>query len=80
MLFVLLGSPESGTRSPAATAWWSAGLAGAVLVLILFVVASGRPPAAQAMLFGAAAGLAHGFVSAVTSPSPGTSAAGWARS
>jgi drug/metabolite transporter (DMT)-like permease len=66
MLFVLLGAPQIGTRSPTAAAWWSAGLAGAVLVVILSYVASGRPPAVQAMLFGAAAGLAYGLVSAVS--------------
>jgi uncharacterized membrane protein len=66
MLFVLLGAPQIGTRSPTATAWWSVGLATAVLVLILSFVASGRSAAVQAMLFGAAAGLAYALVSAVS--------------
>lgn len=66
MLFVLVGSPEPGTRSPSATAWWSTGLAGAVLVLVLSWAASGRPPSVRAMFYGAAAGLAYALTSAVT--------------
>jgi drug/metabolite transporter (DMT)-like permease len=66
MLFVLLGAPQIGTRSLTATAWWSAGLTGAGLVVILSCVAFGRSAAVQAMLFGAAAGLAFALVSAVS--------------
>ncbi len=66
MLFVLLGAPQIGTRSPPAPAWWSAGLLSVVLVLILSSVAPGRSASVQATLFGAAAGLAFAVVSAVT--------------
>lgn len=76
MLFVLLGAPQIGTRSPTATAWWSAGLAGAVLVVILSWVASGRPAAVRAMLFGAAAGVAYALVSAVSKSLTGHLAGG----
>lgn len=66
MMFVLLGAPQIGTRSPTSTAWWSAGLVGVVVVLVLSCVASGRSPAVQAILFGAAAGVAFAVVSAVS--------------
>jgi drug/metabolite transporter (DMT)-like permease len=66
MLFVVLGAPQIGTRPVSATAWWSAGLTVAGLLAILSCVAFGRSAALQAMLFGAAAGLAFALVSAVS--------------
>jgi drug/metabolite transporter (DMT)-like permease len=66
MLFVLVGDPQTGTRSPSGAAWWSAGLAAVVLVVILSWVASGRPAPVRAMFFGAAAGVAYAVVSAVS--------------
>jgi drug/metabolite transporter (DMT)-like permease len=67
VLFVAVGSPQNGTRTPGAATWWLAVGTTAVLAALLYRVAqhrSGRPQA-QALLFGGAAGLAFGLATAL---------------
>jgi uncharacterized membrane protein len=66
VLFLSLGSPSSGTESPAARDWWIAGCAGAALALLLARFGARRGGAVRALAYGAGAGLGYGFATAVT--------------
>ena len=66
VLFLSAGSPKSGTLHPSSSAWWSAGLVSAVLVLIALVLGRRRRGATRALLYGSGAGIAFGFQAAVT--------------
>jgi drug/metabolite transporter (DMT)-like permease len=66
IFFITAGQPQGGTTHPSASAWWSACLVTALLVLVLFVVGRHRSGATKALIFGAAAGLGYGLQAAVT--------------
>jgi drug/metabolite transporter (DMT)-like permease len=66
VLFLSVGSPQGGTSTPPASAWWSAGISTIVLVLLLGRMGRSRQGAAKALLFGSAAGVAFALQAAVT--------------
>lgn len=66
VVFLAVGSPQNGTSTPGAAAWWSAGVTSLVLVVALAAFAKGRRSETQAVLYGLAAGLAFGLQAAVT--------------
>jgi drug/metabolite transporter (DMT)-like permease len=66
VLFLVAGSPTSGTSNPSASAWWSACLATLALVVSLGLLARSREGARRALFFGAAAGFGFGLQTAVT--------------
>ena len=66
VLFLSVGSPQGGTSTPPASAWWSAGLSAIVLVVVLGGMGRTRQGAPKALLFGAAAGVAFALQAAVT--------------
>ena len=66
ILFLSVGSPEGGTSTPSASAWWSAGLSSLVLVALLGGVGRHHKGATTALLFGSAAGVAFALQAAVT--------------
>jgi drug/metabolite transporter (DMT)-like permease len=66
VVFLSAGTPTGGTSNPSATAWWTAGLVSAVLVVGAGVFAAEERGAARAALFGMAAGISFGFQAAVT--------------
>ncbi len=66
IFFVSAGQPQGGTTHPGATAWWSACLITAALVIVLFAVGRRFTGASKALVFGAAAGLGYGLQAAVT--------------
>lgn len=65
VLIVAVGSPDGGTGVPSAEAWWVAGVTTAVLAGALARAGSRRRGAAQAILWGTAAGLGYGLASAL---------------
>jgi hypothetical protein len=65
-LFLSVGSPQGGTSTPPASAWWSAGLTAIVLVSILGRTGRRRQGAAKALLLGSAAGVAYALQTSVT--------------
>jgi drug/metabolite transporter (DMT)-like permease len=66
LLFLSVGSPQGGTSTPPASAWWSAGLSAIVLIVVLGRMGRTRQGAAKALLFGSAAGIAFALQAAVT--------------
>lgn len=64
--FLAVGSPQGGTKTPPASAWWSAGLVAAAVIAVLYVVGQHRRGASKALLFGSAAGVGFGLQAAVT--------------
>jgi drug/metabolite transporter (DMT)-like permease len=66
VLFLSVGSPQGGTSTPPASAWWSAGLSAIVLIVVLGRMGRKRQGAAKALLFGSAAGTAFALQAAVT--------------
>ena len=66
VLFISVGSPQGGTSTPPASAWWSAGLSALVLVALLANLGRHRQGAPRALLFGAAAGVGFALQAAVT--------------
>ena len=66
VLFLSVGSPQGGTASPPAAAWWSAGLSSLVLVAVLANFGRHHRGAAGALLFGPAAGVGFALQAAVT--------------
>jgi drug/metabolite transporter (DMT)-like permease len=76
VLFVAVGSPQSGTVTPSAAAWWLTILVTAALAAVLAREGSRRTAGAQANLFGAAAGLGFGMVSALAKALTGRFAGG----
>jgi drug/metabolite transporter (DMT)-like permease len=66
VLFLVLGAPASGTSTPSAAAWWTAGLVSLVLVIAVAAVGRTRRGAVRAALYGAAAGIGFGLQAAVT--------------
>lgn len=66
VLFLSVGSPTGGNLHPPSSAWWSAGLASAVLVGTAVQLGRHRRGSARATLFGFGAGVAFGFQAAVT--------------
>ena len=65
-LFLSVGSPQGGTSTPPASAWWSAGLTALVLIGLLARLGQHRQGAARALLFGSAAGVGFALQGAVT--------------
>jgi drug/metabolite transporter (DMT)-like permease len=78
VLFVAVGSPQPGTRSPTAAVWGLAVGVAALLALLLYRAARrrGGRPQAQALLFGGAAGLGFGLASALLKALTGRFAGG----
>jgi len=66
VLFLSVGSPEGGTSSPSAAAWWAAGLVCLGLVVTLGIVGRRHEGATRALLFGAAAGVGYALQASVT--------------
>ena len=66
VLFLSVGSPQGGTSTPPASAWWSAGLTAIVLVTILGRTGRRRRGATKALLLGSAAGVAFALQASVT--------------
>jgi drug/metabolite transporter (DMT)-like permease len=66
VLFLSVGSPQGGTSSPSASAWWSAGLGALVVVAVLANLGRHRRGAAKALLFGSAAGVGFALQASVT--------------
>jgi drug/metabolite transporter (DMT)-like permease len=66
VLFLSVGAPTGGTASPPASAWWSAGLTAAVLIMVLRRFGRHRQGATQALLLGSAAGVAFALQGSVT--------------
>src|SRR5262249_35390392 len=57
VVFLAVGAPESGTSTPSAAEWWTAGLVSLVLVLGVAAVGRTRRGAVRAALYGTAAGI-----------------------
>ena len=66
VLFLSVGSPEKGISHPAAAAWWTAGIAGTAVLIVLARLGSGRTGATRALLFGSAAGVGFALQATVT--------------
>ena len=66
VLFLSIGSPESGTSHPDAAAWWSSCITAVVVVAVLTLVGRGRSPGATALFYGSAAGVGYALQSTVT--------------
>ncbi|HSS09095.1 MAG TPA: DMT family transporter [Acidimicrobiales bacterium] len=66
VVFVAVGSPETGTTHPTATAWWFASLACGAAVVALAGLGWRRRGATGAVLLGAGAGVGFAFQAAVT--------------
>ena len=66
VLFLSVGSPQGGTSTPSATAWWSASLSTLILVGVLGGTGLRRQGATKALLFGSAAGVAFALQATVT--------------
>jgi hypothetical protein len=76
VLFVAVGSPQSGSSQPSAVAWWVAGLCTVVLAGVLVRQGSRRTGSTRALLFGTAAGLGFGMASALAKALTGRFAGG----
>ena len=66
VVFLSAGTPSGGTSNPSATAWWTAIVVSAVLVVGTGVLATKQLGAARAALFGVAAGVSFGLQAGVT--------------
>src|SRR5262249_15333128 len=66
VVFLSAGTPSGGPSNPSATAWWTAIVVSAVLVVGTGVLATKQRDAARAALFGVAAGVSFGLQAAVT--------------
>ena len=66
VLFLSVGSPQGGTTSPSSSAWWSACLSVAVLVVGFGLLGRRATGSRRALLLGAAAGFGFALQSAVT--------------
>jgi len=66
VVFLSAGTPSGGTSNPSATAWWTAIVVSAVLVVGTGVLASKQRGAARAALFGVAAGVSFGLQAGIT--------------
>ncbi len=66
VLFLSVGSPEKGTSHPAPAAWWTAGIAGTAVLILLARLGRGRSGATKALLFGSAAGVGFALQATVT--------------
>jgi drug/metabolite transporter (DMT)-like permease len=66
VVFLSVGSPESGSSSATASAWWSAVILGVALVGFLAFFAWPRHGAPRALLLGSAAGVCFALQAAVT--------------
>lgn len=66
IFFLAAGSPQGGTDTPPASAWWTAGLVTVALMSLMTAIGWPRHGAVKALLFGAAAGIGFGLQAAVT--------------
>ncbi len=66
VLFLSVGSPEKGTSHPSAAAWWSAGITGAAVIVLLTRLGWRRSGASKALLLGSAAGVGFALQATVT--------------
>lgn len=66
VLFLSVGSPQRGTSTPPAAAWWSSGALALVVVGLLARLGRRHSGASRALLFGSAAGVCFAFQAAVT--------------
>jgi drug/metabolite transporter (DMT)-like permease len=66
VLFLAVGSPQGGVAVPGASAWWTAGLNSALVVIVLALVGHFRRGATRALLLGSAAGVCYAMQASVT--------------
>jgi drug/metabolite transporter (DMT)-like permease len=66
VLFLSVGSPQGGTSSPSAQAWWTAGLICAGIMVSLGIIGRRYEGARRALMFGAAAGVGYALQASVT--------------
>jgi drug/metabolite transporter (DMT)-like permease len=66
VVFLAVGAPASGTSTPSAAEWWTAGLVSLVFVVGIAAVGRKRRGALRAALYGTAAGIGFGLQAAVT--------------
>jgi drug/metabolite transporter (DMT)-like permease len=66
VVFLSAGSPQSGSSSPTAAAWWSAGMIGLGAVGILSALGRHRQGSPRALFFGSVAGVCFALQAAVT--------------
>jgi hypothetical protein len=77
VVFLVAGSPQAGSASPTAAAWWLSAIAGAAAVATLGTLGWSRSGSVGAALLGAAAGIAFAFQGAVTKEFVGQLGGGW---
>jgi drug/metabolite transporter (DMT)-like permease len=66
VLFLSVGSPQNGSSSASARAWWFAGIIAVMAIATLTVLGWRRRGARRALLLGSAAGVCFAFQAAVT--------------
>jgi drug/metabolite transporter (DMT)-like permease len=66
VLFLSVGSPQGGTSTPPASAWWSACFTAIVLIGLLSRTGHRRQGATKALLLGSGAGVAFALQASVT--------------
>ncbi|MGO8906386.1 MAG: DMT family transporter [Solirubrobacteraceae bacterium] len=66
ILFLAVGSPQAGTSKPRSAAWWSACIATAAIVGVMFMLGRHRHGAIKALILGSAAGFAFALQATVT--------------
>jgi drug/metabolite transporter (DMT)-like permease len=66
VLFLSVGSPQGGTSSPSARAWWTAGLICVGIMVFLGIVGRRHKGASRALTLGAAAGIGYALQASVT--------------
>ena len=66
LLFLSVGQPQAGVKSPTVTAWWSAGSISVAAIALLARAARHRNASVKAMLLGSAAGVCFAMQAAVT--------------
>jgi drug/metabolite transporter (DMT)-like permease len=66
VLFLSVGSPQTGTSSPSASAWWAAGICAPIVIGFLARLGRHRHGAIKALYFGSAAGVCFALQASIT--------------
>ncbi len=66
VLFLSVGSPQTGTSHPSSADWWMAGISGIAVTALLVRLGRGQSGATKALLFGSAAGVSFALQATVT--------------
>jgi drug/metabolite transporter (DMT)-like permease len=66
VLFLSVGQPQGGTAHPNASAWWSAGVAATLIIVVLARIGRRHVGAMRALFFGSAAGVGFALQASVT--------------